>query len=409
MSELHDPASCAREGPACPLGPAPEGTPLYVHLPFCAAKCPYCDFFSVAGEGHDVDGMIDAILREARARAPRSPRTVFLGGGTPSWLPVPQLERFLNELDAITGFRESASEVTAECNPESLDLEKASCLLALGVGRLSIGFQSLDPETLVLFGRVHRVEDSFRAFEAARQAGLRALNIDMIFAAPDQTLEAWEDELRQVLALEPDHLAAYNLTYEADTLFGKWLEEGRMSKTPDELELSLFHAGRRIAAQHGLQAYEISNFAREGQQCDHNLNYWRNGPYLGLGPSAVSKVGRRRGGNVRSIPGYRKALREGGLAVNWQEELGDPERLAETWWLSLRLELGVDPEEARRSAEWPGDHDPAVEVARELAEVGLVEEVEGRWRLSARGLPLADGVAAEFLHRTPLRAKRAQN
>jgi oxygen-independent coproporphyrinogen-3 oxidase len=389
----------------CPLGPPLEGTALYVHLPFCAAKCPYCDFFSVAGEGHDVDAMIDAILSEAERRAPANPRTVFFGGGTPSWLDTKTLERFLNGLDDLTGFRESAVEVTAECNPESLDLEKASCLTSLGVRRLSIGFQSLDAKTLELFGRVHKVDDSFRAFEAARAGGAEAINIDMIYAAPDQTAEAWASELRRVLALKPDHLAAYNLTYEPNTAFGKWLDEGRMSKTPDELELEMFETVHRITKEAGLHAYEISNYATPGQECTHNLNYWHNRAYVGIGPSAVSKIGRRRGGNKRSIPGYVKSTKSQ-TEIEWHEELAGPARLAETWWLTLRLRAGVEPAAARRHADWGSDpdRDPAVMVAQELSKVGLVEECNGRWILTAAGLPLADGVAAEFLSRTPKKA-----
>jgi oxygen-independent coproporphyrinogen-3 oxidase len=162
-----------------------------VHLPFCAAKCHYCDFFSLPDAGQDVDGMVTSILAEARQRAPREPRTVFLGGGTPSLLSREQLARLLDGLEECTGFRGAAVEVTAECNPESLDRDKARALLELGVTRLSIGFQSLRDEVLERFGRVHTSADSFRAFEAARSAGAQELSIDLIFAAPGHEPEQW--------------------------------------------------------------------------------------------------------------------------------------------------------------------------------------------------------------------------
>lgn len=389
-------------GSAAPLDRADDGTPLYVHLPFCAAKCHYCDFFSVPDEGQDIDGMVDAILVEARHRAPQRPRTVFFGGGTPSLLSAQQLRKLMDGLDALTGWRASATEVTAECNPESLDVDKASALLDLGVPRLSIGFQSLHNETLKLFGRVHSVDDSFRAFEAARAAGVQHLNLDMIYAVPDQTAESWETDLSRVLDLEPNHLSAYNLTFEEDTRFKRWLDRGRMEKAPEEVELAMFEATRRLNAERGLLAYEISNHAAAGEECDHNLNYWRNGAYVGIGPGAVSKVGTARGGNPRAIAPYLRRVEKDGHATQWREDPDPMARLAETWWLGLRLSEGVTPAEARERAHCEvadASEDPAVRVADEMRGHDLLERTEdGRYRLTERGIPLADGVAKRFLN-----------
>jgi oxygen-independent coproporphyrinogen-3 oxidase len=376
---------------------AEPGTPLYLHLPFCAAKCHYCDFFSVPDEGQDVDGMVGAILAEAEARAPRDPEYVFFGGGTPSLLSAQQWKRLADGLDDLTGFRASAKEVTAECNPESLDEAKATVLLEMGVQRLSIGFQSLHDEVLKLFGRVHTAEDSFRAFAAARAAGVEAINVDMIYAAPGQTVEQWEIDLARVLDQEPDHVSAYNLTFEEETRFQKWLTSGRIKKSPEELELALFETTRRLVSQRGLEPYEISNYAPNGGECQHNLNYWRNGRYVGLGPSAVSKVGHSRGGNTRVIRRYSEGVRSGAGALEWTETLSPSGRLGETWWLGLRLAQGLTPEEARERAGFDGADDPALPIARRLLDVGLLVEAEGRFQLSGAGLPLADGVAAEFL------------
>jgi oxygen-independent coproporphyrinogen-3 oxidase len=383
------------------IAPRP-GTPLYVHLPFCAAKCHYCDFFSVPAEGHDIDGMLSAILREAELRAPRSPRTVYFGGGTPSLLSTLQLRRFLDQLDRITGWRASAVEVTAECNPESLDQDKARCLLDLGVRRLSIGFQSLHDEVLQLFGRVHSVDDSFRAFEAARRAGVEQLNVDLIYAAPGQSEAQWVSDLERVLALRPDHLSAYNLTFEEETLFRRWLEQGRLAKQPEELELALFHATRRSLADAGFGAYEISNFSSNGSECLHNINYWRNGQYLGIGPSAVSKVGESRHGNVRSIGSYLRQVRDRGHACAWSETPSSLARLGETWWLGLRLAEGIGAAEARRrsaiSPSGMGEHDdPTAPIAQRMLDLGLLERTGDLYRLSVAGQPLADAVAREFL------------
>lgn len=398
-----DPPAPSERGDSIESDPrAPEGSPLYVHLPFCAAKCHYCDFFSVPAEGQDRPAMVAAILREAERRAPRLPRTVYLGGGTPSLLSASELRDLLDGLERITGFRGSALEVTAECNPESLDREKARALLGLGVNRLSIGIQSLHDDVLSLFGRVHSAADGLRAFEAARAAGATNVNVDLIYAVPDQDPETWRDDLERVLDLRPDHVSAYNLTFEEETLFRRWLEEGRLAKSPEEVELALFHATREVLAARGFEAYEISNFASAGKRCEHNVNYWRNGPYLGVGPSAVSKVGNVRAGNRKGTSAYVRAVLDAGHAREWDEEPAPAARLAETWWLGLRLREGVDPAEARRAAGYEADPsgtrgDPALEVAARMAALALLEEHGGRYRLTARGLPLADWVARAFL------------
>lgn len=413
---------------------APAGTPLYVHLPFCAAKCPYCDFYSVTGEGHDIGALVSDILSEAEARAPEAPRTVFFGGGTPSYLSPAELRQLLDGLEQQTGFRSSAREVTAECNPESLDEEKAAAFLELGVRRLSIGFQSLDAATLELFGRVHDVEQSFAAFRAARRAGIEHLSVDLIYGAPGQTPAACREELLAVLDLAPDHVSAYNLTYEEGTPFEAWKRQGRLEQASEELELELFWTVRETLAGAGFEAYEISNYARPGERCHHNVNYWHNGPYVGIGPSAVSLVGRRRSGNPRSLPAWRAGLRHGVPATpptghgsqdapGWSEELGDWARLGETWWLGLRLTDGLTPREAHSRAglgpardpsqdpsqdpspDPAAQRDPAGLLAATLHSQGLLvaepapsgDPDHTRYRLSRRGLPLADAVAREFL------------
>ncbi|MEZ6017125.1 MAG: radical SAM family heme chaperone HemW [Planctomycetota bacterium] len=388
---------------------AAPGTPLYVHLPFCAAKCHYCDFFSVpverggsAPSRWDVDAMVEAILVEARGRAAPAPRTVFLGGGTPSLLSEAQLRRLLDGLDELLGWRASATEVTAECNPESLDRAKARALLDLGVRRLSIGFQSLDDATLALFGRVHSVADSFAAYDAARAAGIEHLNIDLIYAIPGQTAATWARDLARVLDLGPEHLSAYNLTFEEDTRFKRWLDQGRLQSAPEEVELEMLATTRALTARAGLAAYEVSNHARPGEACAHNVNYWLNGPYVGLGPGAVSQVGGIRAGNSRAIVPYLRRVAASGQALDWREELAPLARLGETWWLGLRLAAGVEPSEARATARLeltPGAPDPALAIAEEHRALGLLERVDGRYRLTSAGLPVADGVARQFLTR----------
>lgn len=379
---------------------APLSTPIYLHLPFCAAKCHYCDFFSVPAEGQDVEGTLAAVEAEIAQRAPKAPRTVFVGGGTPSLLSVSQLERLFGVLQAASGFRDSAVEVTVECNPESLDYDKARALLDLGATRLSIGFQSLRSETLELFGRVHGVEQSFRAFDAARRAGVKNLNVDLIYANPGQTLDEWKVDLERVLALGPDHVSAYNLTFEEETLFRRWLEQGRLRPQSDEQELEFFWWTRERLSASGRSPYEISNFCLKYHQCHHNVNYWHNGPYVGIGPSAVSKLGFERFGNLRQLGEYRRRVSRGDAALAWTERPSAWARLGETWWLGLRLSDGLSAESAWVRAGlvgWEAAKDPALEIAAWARDQGWLELADDRWRLTQKGWPLADAVAREFL------------
>lgn len=379
---------------------------LYVHFPLCEAKCTYCDFYSLPGAGHDADAILERLLRDAERRAAPGPPTVFLGGGTPSFHSAESLERFLDRLDAITGFRASAHEVTAECNPESLDREKAEVLLASGVTRLSIGVQSLRPSILEAFGRTHTNDQAFAAVEAARAAGFAHLSTDLIYAVPGQELDEWLTDLERVLQLGLEHLSAYNLTFEPGTKIESLRRAGRLEPSDEETELAMFWRTRELTASHGLEAYEISNFARPGARCDHNLRYWSGAPYVGIGPSAVSRVEDRRWGNVRSLSAWTRAIDDGASPEDWSERISPGMRLAEAWWLGLRLNEGVAPQEARDRAAWIAADDPTAPVVERLVELGLVEWASSSGRasgsadravLTARGLPLADAVSREFI------------
>ena len=377
--------------------PAEDGTPLYIHVPFCEAKCPYCDFFSVVGDGQDVEGSLEGLLAELERRAPLRPRTIFVGGGTPSWLSIAQLTRLFDSLHELTGFRDFSSEVTVECNPESLDAEKALALVELGATRLSIGFQSLRPETLKLFGRVHGVEDCFTAYEAARGAGPAGVSVDMIFGAAGQTGVEWAQDLDKVLGLKPDHLSCYALTFEQGTQFTRWLEAGKLERMPEEEELELFRITRDRITKRGYEAYEVSNFCLSGQECHHNVNYWRNGPYVGVGPGAASHLEGLRFGNPRALEVWRRAAAGGGDPTLWSERLDPSHRLGETWWLGLRLAEGLDPAAALEVAGMASADDPCLPTAERLSLEGLLDQSGGRWRLTRRGLELADAISVEFL------------
>ena len=376
---------------------APSGTPLYVHLPFCVHKCPYCDFFSVEGAGHDQAALVELVLEEARLRAPELPRTVFLGGGTPSYLHPDTLAQLLDGLHDLTGFRESATEVTAECNPESLGAEKAQLLAELGVDRLSVGIQSLDEGTLAFFERPHGPEQALAALECARRGGFASFSADVIHGAPGEPATEFGRNLLSIIALDTKHVSAYGLIYEPGTPLHARLERGEFEPQDEDQELLNLEVTESTLAAAGFERYEVSNFCRPGHECQHNLNYWHNGPYVGLGPSAVSHVAGERSGSARSLARWKDAVQNAGAAPSWSERLEPDARLGETWWLGLRLTAGVDPGAARETARWSASSDPALALARELEDEGLLETFEGRYRLTDRGRPLADHVGRRFL------------
>lgn len=391
------------EGPPnTPHPRAPDGTPLYVHLPFCVHKCPYCDFFSIVGQGEDLDGFIEILLAEIALRAPREPRTVFFGGGTPSYFSSVQLERLLDGLELHTGFRGSAVEVTAECNPESLNVEKALALRALGVNRLSVGVQSLDPTTLEFFERPHTPEEALAAVDAVRVAEFRRWSVDLIHGAPVESLDILHRNLLEIINLGPTHVSAYGLTYEPGTPLHARLERGAFEPQGEEDELRNLAETRRTLEGAGLMSYEVSNFSTNGEECVHNINYWKNGPYVGLGPSAASHVLGTRSGNARSLARWKRAVTDHDAAPAWQETLNSLARLGETWWLGLRLAEGVDPAEARGRAGWDAaTPDPTRPVAAELEQRGHLERVGERLRIPESALPIADHIGKQFLALEP--------
>lgn len=354
---------------------------------------------------------MDDLLAEAHLRAPRSPRTVYLGGGTPSYLPPAELRRLLDGLDEVTGFRDSATEVSAECNPESLNPETAETLVSGGVTRLSIGFQSLSPSLLKFLGRPHGRDQALAAFAAARAAGPRSVGIDLIYAIPGLTTEAWAADLADVLALGPDHLSAYALTWEEGTPLAARQGTPGYEPATEETELEQMALTRQMARDAGLYPYEVSNYARSGHECSHNVNYWENGFYIGLGPSAVSRFGPVRWGNPRSLTTWSRILRDpsqsvvgsGATPPAWHERLDPCARLGESWWLGLRLARGVDPAALRERSGFDGSEadDPCLPTARRLLGLDLLEEAQGRIRLTESGLPVADAIGREFLVPSP--------
>lgn len=365
---------------------AGEARHLYVHVPFCLQICPYCSFYKdIAGPGK-ADPLVDAVIREAELFGRgAAPRTVFIGGGTPTALSVSQLDRLLAGLRRHFDLS-AVEEFTVEMNPATVTARKADLLRAHGVNRVSMGVQSWDPDLLRTLGRVHTAEQVAASFAVLRAAGFDNLNLDLIYGVPGQTLTQWEDSLDRTIGLAPEHISAYCLTYEEDTEYFERLQRGEFRENGDQ-DADFFERGVALLSAAGYAQYEISNYAQPGRSCRHNLAYWEGADYLGLGPSAWSTTGERRWQNVPDTAAYVHAVQAGVRPLATEEALPPATREAEKIAFGLRMNAGLDPAHLAKS------HDLVTQLRRE----GLLEDHGPRVRLTERGRLLADEIAAELM------------
>ena len=359
---------------------------LYLHIPFCLQICPYCSFYKdLAGPGK-ADPLVEAVIREAELFGNRcAPCTVFIGGGTPTALSVTQLDRLFAGLQRHLDLTKT-EEFTIEMNPATVTARKAELLRGFGVNRVSMGVQSWDPDLLKVLGRVHDADQVRRSFAILRETGFDNLNLDLIYGVPGQSLAQWEDSIRQTVALGPEHISAYCLTYEEDTEYFERMTRGEFREDV-ESDAGFFERGVEMLSAAGYGQYEISNYARSGRECRHNLAYWEGADYLGLGPSAWSTIGERRWQNVPDTAAYVQAVQAGVRPLRNEEILPATTREAEKIAFGLRMNAGIDP---ARLAE-------RHELITGLREEGLLEDHGPRVRLTPRGRLLADEIAAELM------------
>ncbi len=370
---------------------------VYVHVPFCVVKCGYCDFNSFTADGTaPLDRFLAALEIELRrAHVPRHPVSVFIGGGTPSYLDEERLVRLFELLGRHIDLH-ACPEVSMEANPESITTAKAQIAREHGVRRMSMGAQSFDNRFLQLLDRAHDGARIAAAVADVRAAGVDNLNLDLIFALPGQTLAQWQSDLDTGLALAPDHLSAYSLTFEPGTRFTRDRQQGRMQPNDEGTDRAMFlHTRARLTAA-GFVAYEVSNFAGRGGPCRHNDHYWLQGDYVGVGPGASSHRSGVRWTNLKPLEAWALALERGHPPAGEAETLAPAQRAAEALWLGLRRAEGVD---LRAVAARTGA-DPASLFARELDGLSRADLIAraGDWlRLTDAGLLLADEVGARIL------------
>ncbi len=377
---------------------------LYLHVPFCHTRCHYCDFNTYAGLLPLRAPYVRALLNEIELAgqsvlypdgSPRRARTIFFGGGTPSLLTVPQITRLLTACYRSFAI-DADAEITLEANPGTLDQQQLVGIHAAGINRLSMGAQSFDAYLLKTLGRIHTPDEIEQAVHFARAAGFTSINLDFMFGLPEQTMQHWQETLAQALILRPEHLSLYSLIIEEGTLFHSWTEEGRITPADEDLCADMYEYADALLQAEGYINYEISNWALPGHQSRHNLTYWQNLPYIGMGAGAYSSFQGRRYSNERSPQEYIRILKTHRLPEVESETIEQAQAMAETAFLALRTALGLHlPTFEERFGQpfstFVGDRLHLVE------EAGLLEQADGWLRLSKRGRLLGNAVFLRLL------------
>ena len=367
---------------------------IYIHIPFCVKKCDYCDFLSGPSGPEEQSDYVQALLREIDAVKEgkgRSVSSIFIGGGTPSVLDAGFIGEILNRIRNKFQIQNDA-EITIEANPGTADYGKLQAYRDYGINRLSIGLQSPDDRELKILGRIHNYEQFLETYKKARKAGFDNINVDLMSAIPDQTYKGWEKNLRTVAELEPEHISAYSLIIEEGTPFA-----ARQLNLPDEdTEYNMYEATARILKEYGYKQYEISNYAKRGMDCRHNVGYWTRQDYLGFGLGASSLYGKERFSNTADRKKYLENSFSPELIREREPILSREDEMAEFMFLGLRMTEGV----ARTDFEQIfgccieqiyGD------VLKKYESMGLLQEKNGRIFLSRAGIHVSNSVMADFL------------
>ena len=370
---------------------------LYIHIPFCATKCYYCAFNSYSYHKEEVQAYLDALQAEMALYSSHSSplKTIFIGGGTPSILSAYTLKQLFNNIDMHFQICPNA-EITVECNPDTVDSDKLRVMRNAGVNRLSFGLQSMYDEMLSQLGRIHTFDEFLHSYRLAREHGFVNINIDLIFALPKQTMEAWKHTLSETISLEPEHISTYNLVIEESTPFYDWWKSDELVLPSDDVEADMFQWTIETLTSHGYKHYEICNFAKPDREVKHNLVYWNNQEYIGLGAGACGYVDGVRYTNIKGIHPYIEALRQHKKPISDSELMTGHAEKAETFMLALHKREGI------HLANYKKRFGEALDVAfgeniEKWLDLGLLEQIEAHLRFTHRGLFLANEVFVELI------------
>ena len=375
---------------------------LYIHIPFCVRKCAYCDFLSSAASEEMIERYVEALVKEICAYQSMAQNyivtTVFFGGGTPSILSGAQIEQIFGALREVFCFATDA-EITIEANPGTVTAEKLKVYQKCGINRISFGLQSTNNEELKLLGRIHTYEEFLDSYQLAREAGFTNINVDLISAIPKQTSESWEATLERVIDLAPEHISAYSLIVEEGTPFARLYGEGAPLEgdlPSEEEERAMYYQTEKLLGAAGYHRYEISNYAKDGKECKHNLGYWERKEYLGIGLGAASLIDNIRYSHVEDLKlylEYADCLEQ--IEVD-KETLSIKEQMEEFFFLGLRKMEGVSLVEFEETFGISAKECYGKAMVR-LCEEGLLEEAGGVFKLTAKGIDVSNYVFAELL------------
>ena len=372
---------------------------LYIHWPFCLAKCPYCDFNSHVRDSVDHALWQDALLADLRIEAERAGGeplgSVFFGGGTPSLMPPAMVARLLSEAEKLWGFAPGI-EITLEGNPSSVEAANYAALASAGINRASLGIQALDDETLSFLGRLHNADEGLAALEVAQQHFSR-VTFDLIYARPGHTATQWQAELSRALGFGTGHLSLYQLTIEPGTRFETMVRLGRFAPLGDDQAADLFALTADLTGQAGLPAYEVSNHARPGEESRHNLAYWRYQDYAGIGPGAHGRRGGVATVRHKKPENWLNAVARNGHGISEERDLGLREQAAEALLMGLRLREGIDPGALALRFGLPTAE--LIDTAKLQFYIGqgLAWQAGSRVGVTPEGMPLLDGLLGELV------------
>lgn len=372
---------------------------MYIHIPFCQRKCHYCDFPSYAGMENYWEAYTEAVVKELTLKAEdfsqATIKTLFIGGGTPSLLPYRLIERILETVHSKYRVIPHG-EATIEANPGTLTPDKLKTYRKLGLNRISLGLQAAQEDLLKKLGRIHSYEDFLHAVDLAHQNGFQNINADLIFGIPGQSLEDWRMTLERVTALDLTHLSCYSLKIEEDTLFGDLKNQGRLEEVEEELDREMYHMAIDYLAERGFAQYELSNFAKPHYSCQHNINYWECGEYMGIGAGAHSFARNRRFANTPDVAAYIGGIKTGEPLLSEDITLDMEDRISERVILGLRMNRGVDLEVLSLELNVDLEMKYAEKIEKLLA-WKLVEHCGTVLKLTKRGMDLANSVFIEFI------------
>ncbi|HHL2029889.1 TPA: radical SAM family heme chaperone HemW [Clostridium perfringens] len=371
---------------------------LYIHIPFCAQKCLYCDFPSFARKDHLRKAYIEALDKEIISLREKHNNleinTIFIGGGTPSVLEADELECLLKEVAKLNMAKDV--EYSMECNPGNLTEEKLEVMKKYGVNRISMGLQAKQDNLLKGLGRIHNYKTFKENFLLAKKVGFNNINVDLMFGLPNQRLNEWEETLREIISLEPAHISAYSLIIEEGTAFYNLYENDKLKLPTEEEERKMYHLAKKILEENGFNQYEISNYAKEGKECRHNLSYWNMDNWIGVGSAAASYINGKRIKNISSVEEYINSINEKGEAVEEIINNSKNDNMEEFMFMGLRKINGIDENEFKNRFSM-NINDVYGEILNKYIGEGLLIRESGRIFLSEKGIEISNIIMADFL------------